>query len=57
MQLLGVITPVVTGTDAEGLFTAIGAQLVAYLPFIVAIVAGGFILRLVISKVKNPLGK
>lgn len=50
-----VVTPIVTATDATGLITAIGDNLVANLPFILAVVGFGIVLKLVLRKVNKPL--
>lgn len=51
----GVVTPIATATDATGLITAISENLVANLPFILAVVGFGIVLRLVLRKVNKPL--
>lgn len=51
----GVATPLVTATDAAGLVTAISENLIANLPFVLAIVGFGIVLRLVMRKINKPL--
>ena len=54
-MLFGVVTPIATATDASSLVTAISDNLVANLPFILAIVGFGIVLRLVLKKINKPL--
>jgi len=50
-----VATAVATATDAASLVTAISENLIANLPFILAVVGFGIVLKLVLRKVNKPL--
>ena len=55
IESFGLATAVATGTDAASLVTAISENLIANLPFILAVVGFGIILKLVLRKVNKPL--
>lgn len=48
-------TAIATATDATSLITSIGENLIANLPFILAVVGFGIVLKLVLRKVNKPL--
>jgi len=55
LETLGVVTAVATGTDATSLVGSISENLIANLPFILAIVGFGIVLKNVLRKVNKPL--
>lgn len=55
VEYFGVATAIATASDATSLITAISENLVANLPFILAIVGFGIVLKIVLSKIRKPL--